>query len=102
MVVDQNTLIKIRNYGALKYTVARMIVLLNLDPDEADAFEQEFQDPLSAIRRYYEQGLAIGEYNIDVELAKAGEKGDVLAIMEINKRNENRKIDQVRKDLFGV
>lgn len=102
MLIDQNTLIKIRNYGALKYTSDRIIVLLGLDPEEARRFNEEFRDELSQVRRFYEQGVAIGEYNIDVELAKQGEKGDVFAIMEINKQHENRRIDQLRNELFGV
>jgi len=102
MLIDQNTLIKIRNYGALKYTVDRIVVLLGVDPDEELKFVEEFQDPKSQVRRYYEQGVAIGEYNIDVELAKAGEKGDVLAIMEISKKQDHRRISGLRKELFGV
>lgn len=102
MLIDQNILTKIRNYGALKYTVDRIIVLLGLDPDEAEEFTVLFEDRKSQVRRLYEQGVAIGEYNIDVELAKAGEKGDVFAIMEIGKQQETRKLNQLKKDLFGV
>ena len=102
MLIDQNSLVKIRNYGALKYTPDRICVLLGLDLEESRAFIDEFADLQSQTRRFYEQGVAIGEYNIDVELAKQGEKGDVFAIMEISKQQENRKIDKVRKELFGL
>jgi len=89
MTLDQNTLSKIRNYGALKDT-------------EKEAFLQEYSDPQSQVRRYYDQGVAIGEYNADVELAKLGEKGDVLAIVELSRIQHKRRIDQTRHDLFGI
>ena len=102
MTLDQNTLSKIRNYGALKYTADRICTLLALDESEKEAFLQEYSDPQSQVRRYYDQGVAIGEYNADVELAKLGEKGDVLAIVELSRIQHKRRIDQTRHDLFGI
>ncbi|MFH0760735.1 MAG: hypothetical protein V2A67_04465 [Bacteroidota bacterium] len=102
MILDQSTLSKIRNYGALKYTAERICTLLAIDGEERDAFQREWNDPMSQVRKYYNQGVAIGEYNADAELAKLGEKGDVIAISELHRIQHKRKIDQTRLDLFGV
>lgn len=102
MITDQNTLNKIRNYGALKYTSDRICVLLGLDEKNRLWFMEQMDNTGSEVRAYYDRGVAIGEYNIDVELAKQGEKGDVFAIIEINKIQEERRISKVKKDLFGI
>jgi len=102
MIPDQNTLSKIRNYGALKYTADRICTLLAIDGEEREAFLKEWEDPTSQVRKYYTQGVAIGEYNADVELSKLSEKGDVIAISELHRIQHKRKIDQTRQDLFGV
>lgn len=102
MRVDQNTLNKIRNYGALKYTCDRMCILLGLDSRDQAWFIGQMEDARSEVRKFYDQGVAIGEYNQDVELAKQGEKGDVLSIIELNKIQHDRKVNKVKKDLFGV
>ena len=102
MILDQNTLNKIRNYGALKYTADRICTLLAIEAEEKNAFLQEWDDTNSQIRRYYSQGVAIGEYNQDVELAKLGEKGDVIAIVEMHRIQQKRRIDQTKTDLFGL
>jgi hypothetical protein len=102
MILDQNTLNKIRNYGALKYTTDRICALLAIDGDEREAFMREWDDPASQLQRYYTQGVAIGEYNMDVELAKQGEKGDVIAISELQRIQQKRRIDQTKNELFGL
>lgn len=102
MTLDQNTLNKIRNYGALKYTADRICALLAIDGEERDAFLKEWDDPTGQVRKYYNQGVAIGDYNMDVELAKQGEKGDVIAISELQRIQQKRKIDQTRNELFGL
>ena len=79
-----------------------MCTLLGLDEDQKAWFLQEIIDPKSQVRAYYDQGVAIGEYNQDVELAKQGERGDVLSIIQLNKIQEERRLNQIQKDLFGV
>lgn len=102
MTVDQNMLSRIRNYGALKYTASRICDLLALSTSDRVIFLQEFEDPESDIRKFYEHGVAIGDYNQDVELAKQGEKGEILAIIELNRIQHDRKVEEVKKDLFGI
>ena len=100
--MDQSTLIKIRNYGALKYAPERICKMLGLFGDDAQSFLVEFQDEGTQIRQYYDHGVAIGDYNIDAELAKQSEKGDILSIIELNNRQERTKISSLKKQLFGI
>lgn len=102
MTIDQNILNKIRNYGALKYTSDRICVLLGLEGEDMDWFLDQMEDSKSQVRKFYDQGVAIGEYNQDVELAKQGEKGDVLSIIELNKIQDDRRVNKVKDELFGV
>jgi hypothetical protein len=50
----------------------------------------------------YVNGCALGEYNIDVELAKQAEKGDIDAITTLESRKNLRVELDLRKELFGV
>jgi len=100
--MDQNTLMKIRNYGALKFSVEKMCRILRFFGDDKNNFIVEMKKPNSEVRTYYDQGAAIGDYNIDAELAKKAEKGDVLCIMELSRRQHNNQINQLKKDLFGI
>lgn len=101
-MTDQNTLIKIRNYGALKFSAEKICQILGLRGDEKEHFLLSFDDPESDIRQFYDQGTAIGEYNIDAELAKKAETGDIFSIIEQSKRQYHRRIDDMKKNLFGV
>ena len=54
---------------------------------------------------YYEaylQGLALGEYNIDAELAKKAEKGDNESITLLEERKNERAEKDLRQQLFGI
>ena len=50
----------------------------------------------------YENGRALGEYNIDAELAKKAEDGDIDAINTLEERKNLRVELDLRKQLFGV
>jgi hypothetical protein len=50
----------------------------------------------------YDNGRAIGEYNIDVELTKLAERGDIEAITTLAERSKERKMKDLKKDLFGA
>lgn len=100
--MDQSSLIKIRNYGALKYSPETICKMLGLFGEEADRFMVDFQNDQSPVRQFYDQGVAIGDYNIDAELAKQSEKGDILSIVELNNRQYRTKINNLKKELFGL
>ena len=50
----------------------------------------------------YQNGLAIGSWNIDAELAKQAEKGDVDSISALAERSKERRIKDLKKQLFGI
>ena len=50
----------------------------------------------------YQNGKAIGEYNIDAELTKKAEEGDADAIGILATRSHERKLRDLKKELFGI
>lgn len=102
MNISETILMKIRNYGALKYTPDKICDLLGVYDEERELLLQEFDKPGSQVSRYFRQGIDIGDYNIDAELAKKSEEGDVFAVMELGKRQYHRGINNLKKDLFGI
>lgn len=99
---DSAILKQVVNFGALKYDPYQMRKLLRLSDEESEEFVKQFQNEESEIRKYYEQGLSIGEYNIDAGLAKKAEKGEVDASIELGRRQHDQKIDKLTKELFGI
>lgn len=93
---------KIRTFGALGYDSERIANLLNLVGRERAEFIVRMSIHDDELRVAYENGKAIGEYNIDVELIKQSEHGDVDAIETLAARSKERKIKDMKKDLFGV
>lgn len=99
---DKTLLIKVVNFGALKYGPHQICKLLGLNSVQKEEFMIHFNNVESELRIHYEKGLSIGEYNLDAELAKQGEKGDVFSIIELSKRQYHRKMDDMKSDLFGI
>lgn len=93
---------KIRNFGALQYSPDKICTLLGLEPVERAELIAELNNPTSELKRTYEQSKAIADYNIDAELTKKAEKGDIMAILEIEKKQYMRNVDETRKKLFGI
>lgn len=102
IVYDNVLLTKVMNFGALKYGPYKICKLLGFTLEQTDEFLVHFADEQSDIRIKYEQGVSIGDYNLDAELAKLGESGDVLAISTLGTRQYHRKMDEMKKDLFGI
>lgn len=50
----------------------------------------------------YKQGRALGEYNIDAELAKKAEDGDIESIKLLEARKNERVEKDLRNELFGI
>jgi len=102
IIFDKTLLIKVVNFGALKYGPHQICNLLGLNSFQKQEFLIQFNNEESELRIHYEKGLSIGEYNLDAELAKRGEKGDVFSIIELSKRQYHREMDEMIKDLFGI
>lgn len=93
---------QVRTFGALGYYVNRICQLLNLRGKKKLALKVRMSIPGDVYNDAYLSGQALGEYNIDAELAKRAETGDIDSITLLEERkNERREID-LRKELFGV
>lgn len=98
---DEYTL-KVRTFGALGYTPDRICSLLKLGKKESALLKLRISLPGDVYNDAYTQGRYLGEYNIDAELAKKAEKGDVDAIMLLEERKHDRHVKDLRLKLFGV
>ena len=67
-----------------------------------DGTDSPLVDARRCILRRYRNGCALGEYNIDAELAKKAETGDVSAIETLETRKQERTVKDLRNQLFGI
>ena len=92
----------VRTFGALSYTPERICRLLGLKKDESIVLLLRIETPGDVYYEAYQQGCALGEYNIDAELAKKAEKGDIESITLLEERNNERSEKDMRFKLFGI
>ena len=106
--VDKITLLgdeyvsQVRTFGALGYSPERICNLLGLREKEKIALGIRIAIPGDAYYDAYRNGSALGEYNIDAELAKKAETGDVSAIEILEARKQERIVKDLRNKLFGI
>lgn len=106
--VDKATLIgdefvsQVRTFGALGYSPHRICTLLGLRGKEKISLTIRLSIPGDIYYDAYRNGSALGEYNIDAELAKKAEAGDVSAIETLETRKQERTVKDLRNQLFGI
>ena len=93
---------QVRTFGALGYTPHRICTLLGLRGNEKVALTIRLSMPGDVYYDTYRNGCALGEYNIDAELAKKAEMGDVTAIETLETRKKERTVKDLRNQLFGI
>lgn len=93
---------QVRTFGALGYSINRICQLLNLRGKKKLALQLRMKIPDDIYYDAYNSGQALGEYNIDAELAKRAETGDIDSITLLEQRKNERKELDMRKELFGV
>ncbi len=93
---------QVRTFGALNYTPERICQLLALSKAKREALLYRIALPGDIYFEAYQQGLALGEYNIDAELAKKAEKGDNDSITLLEERKNERAEKDLRMKLFGI
>ena len=86
---------QIRTFGALGYSPERIANILGLKGTE----REEVGDPYNSAYLY---GNAVGEYNIDAELAKQAEQGDIDSIESLETRKKERTHLDLKRKLFGI
>lgn len=93
---------QVRTFGALNYAPERICQLLGLKKIKRAALLYRIAIPGDIYHDAYRQGLALGEYNIDAELAKKAEKGDNDSITLLEERKNERAEKDLRMKLFGI
>lgn len=93
---------QVRTFGALDYVPQRICRLLGLSKAKSTALMLRMATPGDVYHDAYMQGHALGEYNIDAELAKKAETGDVDAITLLEARKNERREKDLRYELFGI
>lgn len=103
MEINDNQIFKqIRDMGAQGLTPAQIASLLRIPAAEREAFLDEFTRPETKVYESYANGRAMMDYNTNVELARAAEKGDVEAISKLDERKQEQKAIELMADLFGI
>lgn len=102
LLVGDEYINQVRSFGALGYSHSRICNLLPLTKQQKIALRVRLSLPGDTYCEAYLNGRAIGEYNIDAELAKKAEAGDVEAISVLAERKNERAELDLRKELFGV
>lgn len=93
---------KVRTFGALGYDAERIADLLDLHGRVRAELVVRLSIPGDELSVAYDNGRAIGEYNIDVELTKQAERGDIDAITTRAERSKERKLKDMKRSIFGV
>lgn len=101
-LIGNEYVLQVRTFGALGYTPDRICSLLKLSKKDSVSLRLRISLPGDIYNEAYSQGRYIGEYNIDAELAKKAEKGEVDAIMLLEERKHDRNVKDLRLKLFGV
>ena len=100
--MDNDYTNQIRSFGAMGYSSERIADLLKLKGKERAVLIVRLSIPEDEYYQAYKNGHAIGEWNIDAELAKQAEHGDIDAIAALGERSKKRRINDLKKDLFGI
>jgi len=93
---------QVRTFGALDYVPRRICQLLGLSKAKSLVLIMRIETPGDVYHDAYRQGHALGEYNIDAELAKKAEAGDIDAITLLEERKNERREKDLRYELFGI
>lgn len=93
---------KVRTFGAMGYSTERIADLLELIGNERAELTVRLSITGDTLRVAYDNGRAIGEYNIDAELTKQAERGDIYSIETLAARSKERKLKDMKKELFGI
>lgn len=101
-MVSDDYVQQVRTFGALAYTPERICRLLGLGKLDSMSLTLRIDTPGDIYHDAYHQGRALGEYNIDAELAKKAETGDGDAITLLEERKNERTEKDLRLKLFGI
>lgn len=101
-IIGDEYVSQVKTFATLGYSVQRICTLLQLKGKEKFALSVRMSMPGDVYYEAWQNGKATGQYNIDSELAKKAEKGDVDAINLLAERKRERAEAELRKELFGI
>lgn len=93
---------RIEAFAKLKYTPYQIAQALGYCGSKTKAFLIKFTDELSEEHRAYKKGLILGDAEIEEGLKNAAAGGDSFSAMELSKRQQQRRTDASKKDLFNI
>lgn len=93
---------QVRSLASLGYSPERIAMMLRLNGKRKTMLIIRINMPGDEYHIAYKEGAAIGEYNIDSELAKQAEKGEIDSIELLERRKNDRIEIDLRKELFGI
>ena len=102
MVIDEEILKRVRDYGSLGLSSRQVAALLRIRHSEIESFVDEMIRSDTRLHEFYESGKAIMSYNMNVELAQQAEKGDADSIKLFDQRKQEQRYDDLCSELFGL
>ena len=102
MVIDEEILKRVRDYGSLGHTPRQVAALLRIRHSEIESFVDEMIRSDTRLHEFYESGKAIMSYNMNVELAQQAEKGDADSIKLFDQLKQEQRYDDLCSELFGL
>jgi hypothetical protein len=100
--IGEDYIAQVRAFGSLGYSPERIASMLSLTGHKRLSLIMRITSIGDTYNTAYFNGKFIGEYNIDAELAKKAEKGEVDAIILQQQRKDERQELDLRRDLFGI
>ena len=102
MQLDEPTLKRIRDLGALGITERQIVSLIQSDEINGEELFAILTREGSESNLAYAKGRAMMDYNTNVELTRSAEKGDPEAIELLAQRKQVQEQSELRFELFGV
>lgn len=102
MILDEQTLKRVRDMGALGHTPSQIVSLLDISRSDRAIFYDELTNPETPLYIAYNKGRSIMSYNTNVELARLAEKGDQEAIVLLDERSRQQRVDELLLELFRI
>jgi hypothetical protein len=93
---------QIRSLGSLGYSPERIADLLGIPRHDRADFLCRLTTEDDPYHTAYASGFAIGQYNVDAELAKKAERGDEDCVKLLDERKKERYINGLKSKLFGI
>lgn len=93
---------EIKVFGSLSYNAKQIADFLELTTDQRSKLIQCFEDPDHPVTMAYWKGFINAEYKTDAIIAKEAQAGDEKSIELQGERSRQRKLRELKRDLFGI